>query len=124
VIYERDALNAIVGADCTYRGTYYNLQYFFVHIPQCDSDMANTKYEDSVLLRISRDCLRDRLLLEARAWVFLFNSSMYYRLQATYDVTDALKVAIGYDYYDGGRDEMLGQFQHNDQYYVTVMYSF
>ena len=33
-------------------------------------------------------------------------------------------VGFGYDYYDGDEDEMLGQYRHNDQYYVTVTYSF
>ncbi len=124
VIHEENALAVITGADCTYRGTYYNLQYFFSYVPSRDSDMVTHRYEDSMLLRISRDCLRNRLLLEARAWVFLYNPSMYYRLQATYDVTDALKVGFGYDYYDGDKDETLGQFRHNDQYYVSVVYSF
>jgi hypothetical protein len=86
--------------------------------------MDSRQFEDNLIIRLSRDFLHDTLFFEAVARVYLFDLDYYYRLKCEYDITDSLKLTLGYDNFFGEEDGTFGQYNQNDQFFAKLKYSF
>lgn len=122
---EKDSFNGVVGIDYTYSNDIYlNLQYALQYIPDHESNMVPRRYEDSIICKVSRQFLNDTLTFEAWGRLFLYELDLYYTLKGEYDITDSLKVALGYDAYYGEPGALLGQYANNRQFFGKLKLSF
>lgn len=73
---------------------------------------------------MSKKFRHDTINLEASGRIYLFDLDYYYKLNGEYDVTDRLKLSLGYECYFGEPDGVFGQYNRNDQYYAKLKCSF
>ena len=80
--------------------------------------------ETRVTVVVRRRFLVDRLEVEVRSAVTLERSSGLVFPRVSYQLTDGLRVRVGYLAISGTRDSLIGEFRQNDEFVFQLRYSF
>ncbi len=73
---------------------------------------------------LRKKLLAERLELEVKGVYALERQAWYVFPRASYQVTDDLRLRLGYLALGGPRASLLGQFRNNDEFVLQARYSF
>lgn len=124
-IIRKNSFTGIIGGDYTFtNNAYLNIQYLAQYVPDNEENMTSHMYEDSIITKMSKKFFHDTLLFEFSSRLYLFNLDRFWRVKCEYDLTDSIKLTVGYDNYFGPSDGTFGQYNKNDQFFANMKYSF
>jgi len=124
-VFKKNAFVGIIGGDYTFRhDIYVNLQYMSEFIFDYQDYTIEQEYSDSILWKLSKSFMRDKLKFETIGRWFFSRRDYYLTLRGSYDLTDALCFTLGMDVYDGDEDMSFGQADRADQIFTHLRYSF
>jgi len=124
-IFLKDGFLSVLGGDYTFgQDLYFNIQYASEIIFHYQDFMIEQNYSDSVLWKINKKFMRDKLVIETIGRYYLSRIDYFYRASLTYDLNDNLKFMTGVDFYGGEYDGTFGQFKKNDQVFARLKQSF
>jgi len=121
LVERKDVLRTLVGFDYTYKSdNYINLQLSQTFIPGQASGMAARGYESSLVFRLHRNFLNDKLQFSWEGITELTDVDFYHQFDITYEPRDNLEVSTGFFFYEGELEGLWGQYDKNDQFYASV----
>lgn len=125
LIEKKDTIQNVIGIDRTFRtNTYVNLQYTQDFILNHDRDMEPRSYESSVTWRLWQKFWHDKLKFEFTGRYFFTDVDWYYKVLANYEPWEDFEVELGFMVFEGEELGLFGQFDDNDQLYLSTKYHF
>ena len=124
-VFKNNAFVGIVGCDYNFvHDIYVNLQYMAEYVFDYGHFYIEQDYSDSILWKISKSFMRDKLEFETIGRWFFSRRDYYLTLRGRYDFTDQLSCTLGMDVYDGDEDTTFGQADRTDQVFMHLKYAF
>ena len=121
---EKPVLHWVLGMDKSFNhGFYVNLQVSQRIIRDYDSSILFFKRVDTAgFLRLSKDFFRGKLKGRLDTYHSFSDDSTYFTPEIEYAVNSNLSFILGLNLIDGRPDTFLGQYDDNDQVYLSVLY--
>ena len=123
-IFQRNALHGMIGSDWSPGNDWaITAQLADAFILNYGNAIKNDEHTILGTMRVSKKLLRQTLELSVMSYFGINGKDGFIRSQAGYAVTDEFQVIGGVDVFYG-EDGMLGQYDHNDEFWMKAKYSF
>jgi hypothetical protein len=122
---EKDTITCLLGVDRLFRNDFYlNLQLIQDVILGYEDDMEPHPYEASATFRFWKQFFRQTLRLQFTGRYFFTDPDYFYKVNAIYELKEALELDVGLMVFGGEEEGLFGQFDDNDQLFASVKYSY
>jgi len=120
---EKNALQYLVGADYSFAGINFGLQFIQDIILDYESDLLNDEFKNTLTMVVSRTFFRETVTAEVFSYLGLDNPDGLVKPKITWDVADGLEL-FGGAYLFFGDEGDYGQYDQRDGAYVGAKLSF
>jgi hypothetical protein len=120
----RDTVEWGVGIDYLYRGWTPLVQINQIAVLDNDTDLLLSDVDTQLLIVLRKSFLAERLATEVAVVQGFARGYTTGTTRFTYELTDNLRLRLGYLLIAGSRRTLIGQFHDNDQAFFQVRYSF
>jgi hypothetical protein len=120
----RDAVAGGIGADYRWRGWMPVVQLNQTVVLDNRTPLLLDDVDTSILASLQKAFLAETLKVQVSCVQGLVRSYTSLVPTLTYNVTDDLRVRIGYLLIAGTRNSVIGQFHDNDEGFVQIRYSY
>jgi hypothetical protein len=124
LVVPRDTVSWGIGADYSFRGTTFLVQANQLIVLDNPTELLFNDVDSQILVAVRRTFLADRLRIEVPVIQGIERGYTTALPSATYEITDDLRVRIGFLFVAGSRRTLTGQFQDHDEGFIQLRYSY
>ena len=114
-----NSVNGLLGVDW-YAGNDWNLSAQYQHTYSSKGERRNTGL---ATFRISKELMRNTLVLQSFAYMDVTDGGIYNRFSADYAINDQLHALLGYDYFHA-RKGSFKVYDNNSEFWLKLKFSF
>ena len=120
----QDSIEWGIGADTIYQGVFALLQLNQISLLDDAPRLIIADPDTRLTTLIRRRFLQDRFEAELRAAYSIERGGWFAFPRISYNITDDIRVRLGYVMLGGSRNSLIGQFGNNDEVVLQARYSF